>query len=91
MAAFVEAEFTRLKNCFQAQADGKGDCKEDLLTNRVTGVCSAVRTRTRNDLAVTDVKPFEPVCSSCSARLARPSAEKPGALAGMIEKVKAIN
>ena len=91
MAAAMETEFVKLKDCYQAQLDGKGDCKEDLLTNRVTGICSAVRTGTRNDFAVADVKPFEPVCSSWSALLATPAAEKPGALSGMIDKVKAIN
>lgn len=91
MAAAMEAQFTRLKDCFQGEKDGKGECKEDLFNNKVTELCSAVHTGRSNEFAVSDFKPFEPVCSSWSALLATPLAQKPDTLAGMIDKVKAIN
>ncbi|MBA4179297.1 MAG: hypothetical protein C0506_01785 [Anaerolinea sp.] len=91
MAAAMETEFVRLKDCYQAQKDGKGECNEDLLTNRVSVLCSAVRSGKSNEFAVADLTPFEPACSSWSALLSTPAAERPVALAGMIDKVKAIN
>ena len=91
MAAAMETEFVKLKDCYQGEVDGKGECKQELFTNRVSTLCSAVRTGKANDFAVTDVKPFEPVCSSWSALFATPAVEKPAALAALAEKVKAIN
>ncbi len=92
LAASMETELGTLKQCFQDEKDGKAPCGTDLLSNRMTLLCSDVRTGKKNDeFGVTNFKAFEPVCASWGGILSTPLAERPDALASMIDKAKAIN
>lgn len=91
MAAAMETDLARLKECFQGEKDGKAPCGVDLLTAPVTGFCSDVHTGKSNTFGVSDYKPFEPICASWVTLLSTPLAERPTVLAAMIEKAKAIN
>lgn len=92
MAASMESELGTLKQCFQDEKDGKAACGTDLLTNRMTLLCSDVHTGKKNDeFGVSDFKAFEPVCASWAGLLSTPLADRPNAISAMIDKVKAIN
>lgn len=91
MAAAMETDLAKLKECFQDEKDGKAPCGTDLLTTQTTALCSDVRTGKANTFGVASYKAFEPVCASWSSLLGTPLAERPDAIAGMIDKVKAIN
>ena len=91
MAAAMETDLGKLKDCFQGEKDGKGPCGTDLLTTQTTALCSDVKTGKANTFGVANYKAFEPVCASWSSLLGTPLAERPDAIAAMIEKAKAIN
>ncbi len=91
MAAAMETDLTKLKDCFQGEKDGKGPCGTDLLTTQTTALCSDVKTGKANTFGVASYKAFEPVCASWSSLLGISLAERPDAIAAIIEKAKAIN
>lgn len=91
MSAAMEADLTKLKECFQGEKDGKAPCGTDLLTTQMTVLCSDVHTGKSNTFGVSSYKAFEPLCASWASLLGTPLAERPDAISGMIEKAKAIN
>lgn len=91
MAAAMETDLAKLKECFQDEKDGKAPCGTNLLTTQTTALCSDVKTGKANTFGVADYKAFEPVCASWSSLLGTPLAERPDAIAAMIEKAKGIN
>ncbi len=91
MAAAMETELATLKDCYQGEKDGKGACEQDLLRNRVTILCSDVRTGKANEFAVGKYTDFEPICATWTSLLSTPAAQRPDAITGMIDKLKAIN
>lgn len=91
MAAAMEADLTKLRDCFQAEIDGKGACTTNLLTTQTTSLCSDVHTGKSNTFGVSNYKAFDAVCASWASMLSTPLAERPAALTAMIDKTKAIN
>ncbi|MEP6871179.1 MAG: hypothetical protein ABI939_04935 [Anaerolineaceae bacterium] len=91
MAAAIETDLGKLKDCFQGEKDGKGPCGTDLLTTQTTVLCSDVKTGKANTFGVANYKVFEPVCASWSLLLGTPLAERPDAISAIVEKAKAIN
>jgi len=91
MAAAMETDLTKLKDCFQGEKDGKAPCGTDLLTTQTTALCSDVRTGKSHTFGVASYTAFEPLCASWSSLLGTALAERPDAVAAIIEKAKAIN
>ena len=91
MAAEFASQIGKIKDCFQGQVDGKGDCGTNLLLDPVTRMCSDVRTGKPNpQFPGADLTKFTKTCDDWKSVLGLDAAGKVTLLTNMVGEVAAI-
>ena len=91
MAAAFATEVTRIRDCYQGQVDGKGDCGANLLQDPVTRLCSDVLTGRENvQYPGADYTKFTPTCDNWASVLGVDAAGKVSLLAKMATELEAL-
>lgn len=91
MAASFSEEVTKIRDCYQGQVDGKGDCGITLLQDPVTRLCSGVRIGTVNPaFPNADLSKFAPTCDEWSKALGLDAAGKVALLDTMVKELEAL-
>ncbi len=91
MAASFSEEITKIRDCYQGQVDGKGDCGVTLLQDPVTRLCSGVRIGTVNPTYPNaDLSKFGPTCDEWSKALGLDAAGKVALLDTMVTELETL-